>query len=390
MGTAGAPDGEQRNRAGPVFDPGFVVALRTHKWTPEIAEAAARLQAMADGTRFVVLADVTGGMPPIERFETIAHTNDFTEFGLPGFPENQVLWYNADYPLYLLARLFPQASHYVMIEYDVGVSVRLLPIMAAAAAERIDLIAHYIHAADADWEWRAPAAAHFTKVFQAFLPFMVVSARAVRHLLARRRASRRTDLRSFADWPFCEAFIPSALFEMTDMRSAELSRFADLTHYTLDCVLHPDHPWARRPGSIAHKIGVSPNLALGKPATQSSLHPWWQAKSREDDAARGNNGRRGRAEGFNTAAEDEPWWQVDLLAAHEVRRLVIHDRVDAPTQGLRLKVATSLDAQNWRTQAEFALQTALPVSFPHPVQARHIRITRSGYGELHLDEIEVY
>jgi hypothetical protein len=72
----------------------FVVALRTHVWSAAIADVAARLERMAAGCRFVVLADNTGGTLPIEGFDTIFHTDDFASFGLPSFPPNQVLWYN--------------------------------------------------------------------------------------------------------------------------------------------------------------------------------------------------------------------------------------------------------------------------------------------------------
>lgn len=368
----------------------FVVAFRTHLWSPLIADMALRLEAMAASCRFVIVADMTVSQLPIRQFETISHNDDFSAFGLPSFPSKQVLWYNADYPLYLLAKRFPNTSHFAMVEYDVGVNLPLFPILSEARSKRLDLIAHYIHAADPHWEWTPLIKSHFMNPFQAFLPFMIISARAVQKLLKRRLATPSSNLKEFSDWPFCEAFIPSALFEMDEVRTEELSVFADLKHYTLDATLHPNNPLARKAGSIVHKIGATSNLALGKPATQSSVHPWWNAESVEADACRGNDGRRGRTEGFNTAAEDNAWWQVDLLEEYEISRLVIYDRIDAPSIGTKLRVLTSLDRQSWEPQATFCLTDELSIIFPNSVKSRYLRIIRLDFGELHLDEIEVY
>jgi hypothetical protein len=368
----------------------FVVAFRTHVWSPEIKDLAVHIHKMAAGARFVILADFTKGILPIEQFEIISNTDDFSAFGLPSFPPQQVLWYNADYPLYTLAEKFPAASHFAMIEYDVRVNVPIHPILSIASEENIDLVAHYIHEADGDWEWAPLIKRHFQRPFQAFLPFMIISARAVRYLLRKRREGSQRSLKEFEDWPFCEAFIPSALHEAGSFRWEELGIFANLKHYTFDSILHPSHPWAFQPGSIVHKVRVTSNLALGKPATQSSVHPWWQAESEEIDAARGNNGRRGRAEGFNTAAEQDPWWQVDLLFQSDVSSVIIYDRIDAPSAGIRLAISTSVDQRSWVVQAEPTLCEKLILKFARPIKMRYLRIIRLGFGELHLDEIEIY
>ena len=341
----------------------------------------------------MILADESVSSVNAADFEKLSHTDDFSLFGLPSFPEDQTLWYNGDYPLYYLQFKFPQASHFIMVEYDVVVNTPLLPVFRQAAVQNIDLIAHNIVDAEPGWFWASLVAKHFSRPMQAFFPFLLVSARAIKHLLYKRRSIDASDLRSFEDWPFCEAFIPSALIDLADYKADELQAYATLSHYTLANVLHPRHPYALEEGTIVHPVRVSRNIALGKPANQSSIHPWWNAKSGEADAAKGNNGIIGGKGGFNTALEINPWWQVDFLGEYSISEVKIFNRVDAPDEVFRLAVYTSIDGCHWLPFAATLLdKTHTPTCLASklPVAASYLRVSRVGYGELHLDEIEVY
>ena len=55
------------------------------------------------------------------------------------------------------------------------------------------------------------------------------------------------------------------------------------------------------------------NLAIHKPATQSSISAWSHGRTCEEDAAGANDGRISGEAGFHTSTEPNPWWQVDLL-----------------------------------------------------------------------------
>jgi hypothetical protein len=55
------------------------------------------------------------------------------------------------------------------------------------------------------------------------------------------------------------------------------------------------------------------NVALGKPATQSSISPWSQGATPEDDAAGVVSGKFSGFSNCHTGEEDGPWWRVDLL-----------------------------------------------------------------------------
>jgi hypothetical protein len=233
----------------------FVIAFRTHVWNRHVAVMAGRLAKAAGPARFVVLADVSLAPLDTAPFETIAHTDDFSAFGLPKFPHRTALWYNADYPLYLLRRHFPAATHYAMVEYDVAVNIDLFGLMRHAAAADVDLIAHNIEASSPHWMWTATAQTHFVKPLQAFFPLLIVSGRAIDHLLARRLAIYRDKAPlEHADWPFCEAFIPSAIAELPVAHIEGLAAHAGLEAYRNTFPLHVDQPEAAAPGTVSHPV----------------------------------------------------------------------------------------------------------------------------------------
>ena len=64
------------------------------------------------------------------------------------------------------------------------------------------------------------------------------------------------------------------------------------------------------------------NLALNKPALQSSTSRWSRSRFPEQDARGANNGIISREEGFHTAHERNPWWQVDLEEEFCVKKFV--------------------------------------------------------------------
>jgi len=233
----------------------FVVAFRTHVWNRHVAVMAGRLAKAAGAARFVVLADETLAPLATGPFETIAHTDDFSAFGLPQFPRLTVLWYNADYPLYKLRQQFPAASHYALVEYDVAVNINLHDLLAHAAEQRTDLVVHNLQPSSPHWMWTETALKHFARPLQAFFPLLIISGRAIDHLLARRLAIYRNKTPQLhEDWPFCETFIPSAIAEMPDARIEGLASHADLALYRITPPLHVDEPEVTAAGTVCHPV----------------------------------------------------------------------------------------------------------------------------------------
>jgi hypothetical protein len=265
------------------FGPTLVVAMRTHLWNRHVAEMARRIAGAAEGVHFVVLADETMGALDTAPFEKLAHTDDFQRLGLPQYPRGKVLWYNADYPLYLLRENFPAATHYAMVEYDVGVNIDLAGLMRHAQATGIDLIAHNIRDPEPHWSWAKTAAAHFARPLQSYFPLLIISARGIDHLYQRRLEIRRNGEPALEkDWPFCETFIPTAIAEFADAKIEAVSSYAGTGHYPVEGALHLDEAASLRPGTISHPV-------LGG---QAFAEKWLKSETPDDIFDPGSNLRR--------------------------------------------------------------------------------------------------
>jgi hypothetical protein len=233
----------------------LVVAFRTHRWNRDIAVLARRLAYYSQGATFVVLADETDGVLETGHFRKLAHSKDFSAFGLPAFPPGRPLWWNSDYPLYLLRREFPEATHFAMVEYDVAVNTDAAAILRDARDRAVDLIGVNLVPATAKWAWYDTVSKHFTEPMLSFLPFMVISARAIDALL-------RSRLNIFAahppaargDWPFAEGLIPSVVASLQGARMEELARHASLPFYDFRWHRHLQDPTVTQTGTICHPV----------------------------------------------------------------------------------------------------------------------------------------
>ncbi len=146
-----------------------------------------------------------------------------------------------------------------------------------------------------------------------------------------------------------------------------------------------------------------PNVALGKPARQSSISEWSLGATVEADAAGAVSGLITGRYQFHTGFEDAPWWQVDLGAPHALTDIHLYNRVDHPDYRLRLGrfvLQCSLDGDGWRP---VYLHDGRPVggadgnplvlrlaeSASEPRVCRYLRITALQPTWLHLDQVAV-
>jgi hypothetical protein len=464
--TAGPP---------PADTTGLIVAFRTHVWNADVASMAHRMASNAAGATFVILADETNGALATESFDKVSHTNDFSSLGLPNFPPGQVLWYNADYPLYVLRQTFPNARRFAMIEFDVAVNVDLTAILRQTIAEDTDLIAYALPDPPSWWTWQEWTGNHFKNPIRLLLPVLILSGRAIDLLFSRRlELAARKWPETPADWPYCEVFIPSAIAE-AGFAIGDIKTYAKLPYYTFRHPMHLNDPIASTPGNICHPVldtrsvihkrliqdepeesfepadliydpqsdirrqlsfmnpadfiepliarikskrpddlhgkfdilatslgWIAPlparNLALHKPATQSSVNGWHQAATPEEDAKLGNDGQIGRHWGFQTAYEAEPWWQVDLQDKFSIAKVLLFNRHDLENSRLHLSLLSSTDGETWQLRGVKlddmpfggVDQQPYSFSFDQAFNARFIRVQLIGEGHLHLDEIEVY
>ncbi len=141
------------------------------------------------------------------------------------------------------------------------------------------------------------------------------------------------------------------------------------------------------------------NIALRKPATQSSSCTWSRhPTSLAQDASGAVDGHATGAFGFHTNLESAPWWCVDLELECPVREIRVYNRLDRPQRARSMIVNGSLDMRIWRTlydhhdSAQFggADGNALRINFAEPVKMRFLLIHLADFEILNLDQVEVF
>jgi FkbM family methyltransferase len=140
------------------------------------------------------------------------------------------------------------------------------------------------------------------------------------------------------------------------------------------------------------------NLALNKPALQSSTSVWSSSSNPEADARGANNGQISRHYGFHTAYESNPWWQVDLQHEFLIRKVVLYNRQEYAQRLRYFSILISLDGEKWeviyrkRNKSVFGLTDELPyvaeISQDH--LARYVRVRLDGLESLHFSECQVF
>ncbi len=133
------------------------------------------------------------------------------------------------------------------------------------------------------------------------------------------------------------------------------------------------------------------NLALEKAATMSSLNG--------SEASVGTDGNaNGGSNFFHTGIEDQPWWQVDLGAVHQVSGFEIHNRSDCCMERAdSLTVQLSTDGKTWtkvysHDKKPFGSETSQipPLKInTKSAPARFVRIQLAERNYLHLSEVRV-
>ena len=150
-----------------------------------------------------------------------------------------------------------------------------------------------------------------------------------------------------------------------------------------------------RPKDAGVPLSSEGNLALGKPAEQSSLCEWSYFLTAKGPGGAVNGAITGFF-GFHTAEENAPWWQVDLQGVHPLREVRIYNRGDSARERARtLKILASDDGAAWRLLHDQAGYTFGGGGRPLRVMlegapARYVRLQLAEHTALHLDQVEIY
>jgi len=138
------------------------------------------------------------------------------------------------------------------------------------------------------------------------------------------------------------------------------------------------------------------NLALGCPATQSSISPWSNFPSVEADAAGAVNGQIDGRPGFHTQREAFPWWQVDLQGICYLTAIRLYNRQDCADRFRFFTILGSLDGAKWvvlhRREDPSVFGTDLKpyvIQLPPDRVARYVRIQLDRRDFLHFCECEI-
>ncbi|MBS0641519.1 MAG: hypothetical protein JSS43_16760 [Proteobacteria bacterium] len=133
------------------------------------------------------------------------------------------------------------------------------------------------------------------------------------------------------------------------------------------------------------------NIALGKPAAQSSVSEW---SLRPDESGGPVTGPVTGCHTFHTQQEERPWWMVDLLSRQPVQTIRVFNRMDIPSRANGLEAYVSADGRQWDLagthQGEpFGGADGRPLSIPVNRAIRFVRLELPGVGILHLDQVQV-
>ena len=139
------------------------------------------------------------------------------------------------------------------------------------------------------------------------------------------------------------------------------------------------------------------NLALNKPALQSSVSAWSSSRDPAEAARGGNDGELSRDLGIHTDSERDPWWQVDLQATYAVERVRLFNRDAFPERLLRFSVLGSRDGITWDILASKSDDQVFgpdgapyTLDLPQRPVSRHLRIRLDGLNCLHFKECQVF
>lgn len=233
-----------------------VLALRTHFWDQYIEYIAQKLNGSTSLCDFVIVADETNSTFDCGSYNKVSHTSDISDLGIEYLPEFN-LWYNGDYPLYVLMDTYKDADYFIMVENDVLVNKNIDPIIKYVHENKIDVI-FYEFDGTSGWapEWEQTLKESFDVTKKCFFPFLLVSRRVVEHL-----HKRRKDIVSnykngqIKEFPYCEGFIASAINEIKDsIKISSLEEFFDIHHFTFTDPYYILDPEANKFGSICHPV----------------------------------------------------------------------------------------------------------------------------------------
>lgn len=135
------------------------------------------------------------------------------------------------------------------------------------------------------------------------------------------------------------------------------------------------------------------NIALNRPATQSSTSAWSTNQNPEVDARVANNGDTISQTYFHTAVEAGPWWQVDLGELFFVEKIVFYNRNDMRERLKRFTIFGSEDGRAWfpiHKKDDESIFSVFAADLIESAPLRYVKVRLDGYGYLHFRECQIF
>ncbi len=216
--------------------PSYVVVFKTHSWDAFVARQFERYRAAVGQGGLVIVVDEThGAVGPIPYHHVMRITeHQILALGLAdAFPKGSLLWWNTDYPNYLCHERLDPYAYYMFVEYDSCARIDVDSFIAEVAARECDFVTLPIRQSRQSWYWTKFHRPVYDEaaICGSLNCISVYSARALRHLLQRRR--EMTALHhagQLAFWPGNEVFVATEMM-LAGFRCASLEDFGNAESY---------------------------------------------------------------------------------------------------------------------------------------------------------------
>ncbi len=135
------------------------------------------------------------------------------------------------------------------------------------------------------------------------------------------------------------------------------------------------------------------NVALKRPATQSSTSRWSVDPNPDVDACIANNGDVASNVFFHTSKEMNPWWQVDLGGMFTIEKVVIFNRLEHKARLRKFTLLGSHDGAEWFSifqKSDEKIDAVFQANIQGRSVTRFVRLRLDGFDFLHFRECQIF
>lgn len=294
------------------------VLARIHNVTDKVISL---VEGLAKGSSydFFVTPNINRGALDVGAYPAVPHSNaHYNALGFDGHSE-YFLMHCADLLFATVRAQIPGYDHYIVVEYDVDFvrpahefMDRVAQALTSQQFRDVDLCGTLLTPRDEWWMWSQNVAPHYPDVWGVFFPFVIMSGRAIDHLLEVRREERRRTGRTEPSQTaepdnlmYCEAFTASALNAEGSFRLVDLDEmFPGSYQYELFTV--------GLPRLLGEPVDADPAIEI--------VHPVYGKRDfLERHLARAAHETDGRAEFQRTLERVSPYIESAMRAEFEAR-----------------------------------------------------------------------